>query len=313
MSLCTRAFAESPTLVKRSSSMSCQSPGQIVISFDQGPSDNLISILQEFNKYNVKATVHVLANDFLDDASLVVAVKQAYLDGHLVGLQVPLSISNSSALNDTFIIQELQADSNTLFGIFGRYPMYLRLSGPDARVETLAAQQGYVVSSSYNLDATDSNLSLSSYLNVYNATLSSSPSQTSSFIARNFDTQAVFTNNAAQIVSGLNIIFKTHGYVSVTLDVCLSQAQAYRATNYDNRPGFAPTTTKVAPAATGNRYAIGGSGGGSSGGSNVNIPVVGPVLATQTTTPIGSCGASNWRGSWQLCTFIGVLMVAFVA
>lgn len=129
----------------------CQKEGQIAFTYDQGPSQYTGILLSSLAKAGVKATFHVIP-DYLDNPVLSANLRRAANDGHLIGLFVKDSISESN-------IKAYLSNATAIMKQYINYaPQFLRFpsTGPSASMLKLVTGLGYRVTS-YNLDSQDYN------------------------------------------------------------------------------------------------------------------------------------------------------------
>ena len=109
----------------------CKQPGQIALTFDQGPGLGTGKVLDVLSRRNIPAAFHVSA-DLLRNATLRAYVKRAALEGHTIGIYIPDlggTIQDAEIqANDTdlALYQAIAKSSNWISTLIGRQPSYIR-------------------------------------------------------------------------------------------------------------------------------------------------------------------------------------------
>jgi peptidoglycan/xylan/chitin deacetylase (PgdA/CDA1 family) len=109
----------------------CRQPGQVALTFDQGPGLGTGRILDVLSRRNIPAAFHISA-DLLRNVTLRAYVKRAALEGHTIGIYIPDlggSIQDAEVqANDTDLIlyQTIAKSSNWISSLIGRQPSYIR-------------------------------------------------------------------------------------------------------------------------------------------------------------------------------------------
>lgn len=96
----------------------CLFPGQVVITFDDGPSEWTNQILDILKNNNVKAAFFVTGKKLNSNYSIN-TVKRIINEGHTLGSHM-WSHKIISKLSDTDIITEMELTSNRIFEITGK-------------------------------------------------------------------------------------------------------------------------------------------------------------------------------------------------
>lgn len=92
------------------------------LTFDDGPSENTLKILDTLQTYNVKATFFVIKNSKLP------YIKQAYDAGHTIGLHTASHDYSIYSSSDTYF-NDLNAISRAVESIIGNKSMIIRFPG----------------------------------------------------------------------------------------------------------------------------------------------------------------------------------------
>ena len=114
----------------------CERPGQVVLSFDQGPGATTGKVLDVLSRRNVPAMFHFSA-DLFQNATWRGYVQRAAYEGHTIGLFVPdIGSPVAKAVEDftdkdwdeyeLVLSQRLARDINWIASITGRPPRHVR-------------------------------------------------------------------------------------------------------------------------------------------------------------------------------------------
>lgn len=135
---------------------SCVTPGDIALTFDGGPSPYTGNLLNVLSSKDTKVTFH-FSGEYLNVPYVSAYAKQAYSDGHLIGLQTKEDIMKISIGDEAFFsnLVELQKKIQSVVGV---KPKFLRIpysaeAFPSDVISKLESM-GFVLSIS-NLDTQD--------------------------------------------------------------------------------------------------------------------------------------------------------------
>lgn len=108
----------------------CNQPGQIVLTFDDGPNPDTTPIaLEVLEKYKIKATFFINGQNYGDldnDPESVAIVKKAYAAGHDIGSHTYFHKDLFSALEDDTLKENIDDMASKIESIIGVKPAYFR-------------------------------------------------------------------------------------------------------------------------------------------------------------------------------------------
>jgi len=108
----------------------CNQPGQIVLTFDDGPNPDTTPIaLEILDKYKIKATFFINGKNYGDldeDPESVAIVKKAYAAGHDIGSHTYFHKDLFSALEDDTLKENIDDMASKIESIIGVKPAYFR-------------------------------------------------------------------------------------------------------------------------------------------------------------------------------------------
>jgi peptidoglycan/xylan/chitin deacetylase (PgdA/CDA1 family) len=108
----------------------CKKPGTIALTFDDGPSNNTMGLLDILASYNARATFFIGANNMgkgeIDkNDAWIAAIKRMDADGHQVGSHT-WSHPHMDNLGPEQRRVEMFKVERALVNIIGKYPTYMR-------------------------------------------------------------------------------------------------------------------------------------------------------------------------------------------
>ncbi|KXN67245.1 carbohydrate esterase family 4 protein [Conidiobolus coronatus NRRL 28638] len=198
---------------------SCKKPGQLALTFDDGPSPYTGNLLNILNDKNIKASFH-FTTDYLNVPYVAAYVQQAQNDGHLIGIMSKTPIKNIKLDDEAHFngLKKLQSDIET---ITNQKPSYLTLpyeaSYPKDLIEKYESM-GFTVTS-HNLDSEDYNNSSQPYLSFKKQLDAIVPPAKGSFISLQHDTAPKSVNETNKIID----LALDKGYKLVRLDECVGK------------------------------------------------------------------------------------------
>ncbi|KAF9358766.1 chitin deacetylase [Mortierella sp. AD094] len=274
---------------------SCQTPGQIALTYSEGPSEATMAMLETLKEAQGKVTFFTNAT-WLQYMQYAGVCRHAYLDGHLIGMTYCLPSDTSAGKTDDEIKQDIAKNSRTIQDLIGVYPKYMKIHESnlkDSRLLNLAKSMGYTLVGfnmdeydyKYNTAATSSQIA-----QVYNAIFSKqidAYGRKASYVVAGYDVPS--TGAASGLPKVVNTI-QAHGYDMVRLDGCtndktpykkdpilnngfVGDAKSFGAAEYKHgQKAVTDTPGKSAPSGANN---FGNNNGGSSANNNAPSPAGG--------------------------------------
>lgn len=206
--------------------VTCKKPGQIALTFDQGPGHLTGRLLDILLQKDVKATFHVSA-DLMRNATLVEYLRRAAFEDHTIGLFVPDGFVNESNGDDDAwaasvpLFEYIHRASNWITSVVGIPPTYIRfgtkrpLPQPLRKaIETL----GFTLTKA-KLEIRDENNKMDSIWNSLGRGLAGSSPKNNSFILR----QREIMPNSVESTGRLIDYIQEKGYVFVGMGECVPQ------------------------------------------------------------------------------------------
>lgn len=254
----------------------CKTAGMIALTFDDGPSENTIELLDLLQSKGVRATFH-LTTQHLTDPAVQDSLFEITSAGHLIGLRTETRW-DLLKMSDKQIRTEFARHANIMASFIGYYPKFVRLpyGGYDDRVLKAVESTGAVVTT-HNLETYD-------YTNDGNRVVNAVQLATS-LLAPGAGSFIVVQHDGVQqsvAVSGKVIeVAQKAAYKLVTLDACLGMGDMTKnkvALKGGNGTGGA---LPMGPGAAGGKIPGGSSGpSGSLGlpGDDSPLPVGGKKI-----------------------------------
>ena len=192
----------------------CQNPGQIALTFDDGPSIFTGKLLDELKRNNVTASFFLVGNRISNYSD---TVRQAYLDGHIIG-DHSYSHANLSTLKTKAFNYEVTTTSTLIYNITGKYPKFFRFPYYDYTQITLnnVMNTKKMIIFFDNLD-TEDYVNTANWLNTFNSTIQASNVLSDSYIVLNHD----IYNTTVEKVNSMIAIGKQAGFKFVSLEECI--------------------------------------------------------------------------------------------
>ncbi|KAF9949608.1 hypothetical protein BGZ72_008649 [Mortierella alpina] len=134
----------------------CNTPGQIALTYSEGPSEATTQMLEILKE--AKARVTFFANaTWLEYMQYAGVTRRAYNDGHLIGMTYRLPNDSSMSMTDAQLKADIAKQANKIYELIGKYPKYVRLHDAglkDPKLEPTIRAMGYTLVG-FNLDETD--------------------------------------------------------------------------------------------------------------------------------------------------------------
>ncbi|KAF8962950.1 chitin deacetylase, partial [Entomortierella lignicola] len=218
---------------------SCQTPGQIALTYSEGPSEATMEMLQTLKE--AQARVSFFANaTWLQYMQYAGVTRHAYIDGHLIGMTYRLPSDTSTGLTDDEIKNDIARNSRTIQDLIGVYPKYMKIHEADLkdpRLLSIATSMGYTLVG-FNMDEYDykynSAATAGQIAEVYNAMFSKQMDaygRKASYVVAGYDVPS--TGAAAALPKVINTI-AAHGYDMVRLDGCANDNTPYKKDPIEN-------------------------------------------------------------------------------
>ncbi|KAH7056410.1 hypothetical protein BKA57DRAFT_388522 [Linnemannia elongata] len=134
----------------------CNTPGQVALTFSEGPSEATTQMLEILKE--AKARVTFFANaTWLEYMQYAGVTRRAYTDGHLIGMTYRLPNDSSKGMTDAELKADIAKQATKIFDLIGKYPKYVRLHDAglkDPKLEPAMREMGYTLVG-FNLDEAD--------------------------------------------------------------------------------------------------------------------------------------------------------------
>ncbi|KAF9417650.1 chitin deacetylase [Entomortierella beljakovae] len=218
---------------------SCQSPGQIALTYSEGPSEATMEMLQTLKEGNARVTFFANAT-WLQYMQYAGVTRHAYIDGHLIGMTYRLPSDTSSGMSDDQVKNDIARNSRTIQDLIGVYPKYMKIHEAnlkDPRLLNIATSMGYNLVG-FNMDEYDYKYNTPAQsgqiAEVYNAMFSKQMDaygRKASYVVAGYDVPS--TGAAAALPKVINTI-AAHGYDMVRLDGCTNDKTPYKKDPIEN-------------------------------------------------------------------------------
>ncbi|ORX54228.1 glycoside hydrolase/deacetylase, partial [Piromyces finnis] len=217
----------------------CLKPGQVVLTFDDGPNPETTPIaLEMLKKFKIKATFFMNGINYGNletDPTSIELVKKVYLEGHDIGSHTYYHKDLFQALKDNTMKFNIEKMSMALYQILGKKPAFFRPpngNGGYEEVDPIEKEmndiiQKYLGSQGYNIimwsaDTNDWKFkddidAIIQHLNDELQTANASP-QTHSFITLLHDVHPTTVNI---VLPKVIMYFQNLGYTFVSLSECI--------------------------------------------------------------------------------------------
>ena len=181
------------------------------LTFDDGPSENTLEILEILKKYNVKATFFVI------NSKQIGYVKNIYEAGHTVGLHSATHNYAKIYSSTDAYFKDLEEISNKVESIIGIKPNVIRFPGGSSntvskkyckgimsRLTKLVAEKGYYYFD-WNVESGDANQNTASYTYIRNNVLNGAKNKNTACVLMHDSSAKTTTVQALpEIIEGLS-------------------------------------------------------------------------------------------------------------
>jgi peptidoglycan/xylan/chitin deacetylase (PgdA/CDA1 family) len=211
----------------------CTRPGLFALTYDDGPSQNIPTLLAKLAQLNVKATFFINANNFakFDNPSSADAklVRSIFDSGHQIGTHTYSHVDLGTA-GIQLMWDQMRLNDEAISRIIGQRPTHLRppfLSTSSSMLDAMGSW-GYKVIS-INMDTKDFSFTgrnaVRSMQNLVFPTLRRSNIRTDSFISLNHD----FTGSIVAWTESFVREIQAKGFKLVTVAECIGDSNPYRS------------------------------------------------------------------------------------
>jgi len=190
--------------------------GVVALSFDDGPSDHTMELLDILKNKGVKVTFH-LTTQYLTDPNVQSTIQRIASDGHLVGLRTEPSWDLLS-MSDEQIKASIARQANVMAEFLGYYPKFVRLPYKkyDSRVQAAVESTGAIITV-HNLETYDYTGDANRINKAYQVSLKLAGPGAGSFISVQHDGVQASVASTPAIIDDI----KKMGYKVIKLDECL--------------------------------------------------------------------------------------------
>ncbi|KAG0234334.1 chitin deacetylase [Actinomortierella wolfii] len=217
----------------------CNTPGQVALTFAEGPSEATTQMLEILRE--AKARVTFFANaTWLEYMQYAGVTRKAYNDGHLIGMTYRLPNDSSKTMTEAQMKADIAKAATAIHNLIGMYPKYIRLhegSVKDPKLEPLLRQMGYMLVG-FNLDEADykytSREQASQIANIYETTFNKQAEafgRKGSYVAVGYDIPA--SGAAAALPDVIQSIIRNE-YDMVRIDGCVNDTMPYKKSPTNN-------------------------------------------------------------------------------
>ncbi|KAF9975496.1 Carbohydrate esterase 4 protein [Actinomortierella ambigua] len=209
---------------------SCTLPGQVALTYDDGPSVYTQELIDYLNSKNALATFFVNGNNNGRIEDHAAAVRSAYQSGHQIASHT-YSHQDLNTLSDDEIGLEMSQLDTQIKNIIGWRPLFVRppYGNANQHVVDYLTERGYYVTN-WDIDSNDwqhlDNIPAS--MAEYTAVLNTPSAKSKGYIALHHDTYA---STVEELTPRVVEYLQGAGYALVTVGHCLglNQTQWYRA------------------------------------------------------------------------------------
>lgn len=229
----------------------CQTPGTVAITYDDGPYSFTNGVLDQFASYGFKATFFVtginIGKGAIDTtASWSNVIKRMVAEGHQVASHT-WSHQDLSAITDAQRYDQMVKNEMAIRNIIGKYPTYMRppYSSCNDACQNVMKNLGYVVSY-FDLDTDDYNqlsniqVAQNNFKTILDQTEGGSASGDRLAIAHD-----IHEVSANQLTAYMLSYLKERGYRGVTMGECMGEPESnwYRTSGEGGGSTTPPPTT----------------------------------------------------------------------
>ncbi|KAK9767000.1 hypothetical protein K7432_003512 [Basidiobolus ranarum] len=193
-------------------------PGQVAITFDDGPSNFTHPLLDTLSSFGARSTFFVVGSMIEENSS---ALLRAYREGHQIGLHT-WSHANLNHLTEASIHDEMTKVSDAVAGVIGVRPRFVRCpyGSCDERVLRILGDMGYKIVN-WNLDTDDwRTLSPDHTIKAYENALTD---KNEGFISLQHDIYETTISAVPRIIQTIRL----RGFETNTVADCLNDNHAY--------------------------------------------------------------------------------------
>ncbi|KAI8968182.1 hypothetical protein BDF20DRAFT_828279 [Mycotypha africana] len=210
----------------------CRGPGQIALTYGEGPTDVTAKVLNALKATQAKANFFVNTS-WLTTQQYAMILQRAYNDGHLIGMTYRPPKDTSEGLTDEEIQIDVLNSAQAIEDVIGVAPKYIRLhyvQPEDIRLEHILYDLGYTIIG-YNLDVMDYNNTKNNpnaITNYYKETFAKQMDTydtKSSYISIQSD---IPETGSSEAVNDVIKAIDDAGYTMVRLDGCLIDNYPYK-------------------------------------------------------------------------------------
>ncbi|KAI7818662.1 hypothetical protein BC939DRAFT_389159, partial [Gamsiella multidivaricata] len=211
----------------------CNTPGQIALTFSEGPSEATIQMIEILKEGKARVTFFTNAT-WLDYMQYAGITRRAYNEGHLIGMTYRLPNDSSNDMTDTQLRADIAKHANKIFDLIGKYPKYVRVHEAglkDPKLEPTIRDMGYTLVG-FNLDEADykysSRSQASQIAGIYETTFAKQADafgRKGSYVAVGYDIPA---SGAAGALPDIISAVIRNDYDMVRLDGCTNDTMPYK-------------------------------------------------------------------------------------
>ncbi|KAF9924253.1 chitin deacetylase [Linnemannia zychae] len=294
---------------------SCQTPGQVALTYSEGPSEATMEMLETLKEAQAKVTFFTNAT-WLQYMQYAGVTRHAYLDGHLIGMTYRLPSDTSTGQTDNDIKESIARASRTIQDLIGVYPKYIKIHESnlkDARLLNLVKSMGYTLVG-FNMDEYDykynSAATSSQIAEVFNAMFSKQMDaygRRASYVVAGYDVPS--TGAAAGLPKVINTI-QAHGYDMVRLDGCSNDKTPYKKDPILNNGYVGDAKSFGALEYKHGQKTVQVTTGGSSPNKGGSSPIPNESKASQDETSKTAAG-SRLSATMSIMAIVPVLALAY--
>jgi peptidoglycan/xylan/chitin deacetylase (PgdA/CDA1 family) len=220
-------LASSFTFVDAGVYQKCVTPGMWAMTFSDGPTLNIPTLLNTLSAKNVKVSFNFVTK-YLTDPNVQAIVQSVAAAGHLVGLRTETDW-NLMSMSTSDITSNLQRLATVMSQFTGYKPTFVSLpaGGYDARVVSAVEAAGFLIVAP-NMDSMDYNGDASKIYNSFSLAITLVADGQGNFISVQRDGVPDSVAKTGDIID----LIKTHGYQFVKLDSCVGNVAPPTPTTY---------------------------------------------------------------------------------
>ncbi|ORZ21874.1 hypothetical protein BCR41DRAFT_284358, partial [Lobosporangium transversale] len=211
----------------------CETPGQIALTFSEGPSEATTQMLEILKEAKARVTFFTNAT-WLDYMQYAGVARRAYNDGHLIGMTYRVPNDSSKDMTDAELRADIAKHATKIHELIGKYPKYVRLhetGAKDRKLESTLRDMGYTLVG-FNLDEADYKFNTreqaSQIAAIYESTFKKQADaygRKASYVVVGYDIPA--SGAAAALPEIISTVIRNE-YDMVRLDGCTNDKQPYK-------------------------------------------------------------------------------------